>query len=72
MKMTENGVSTTLVNGQEQYTMFRVAGRQRVQYDFRDENGELFSCIGKDLQHCRQKRDEWEKKKNEASQGMRM
>jgi len=60
-KMTVNGVSTTQVNGSEQYKKFRtkVNGRYQwfYQYDYRHTNGNLFSCIAPTLAKCRTKRD---------------
>lgn len=53
--------------GQENYTTFEAkVGRkqvERVQYDYRMESGELFSCIGSSLDSCRAKRDLWLSKK---------
>jgi hypothetical protein len=53
-------------NGQEAYEEFIVPlGRKkvtRVQYDYRNFTEKLFSCVGKDLNDCRAKRDAWEKK----------
>lgn len=49
--------------GKENYTTFstRLGRKQvkRVQYDYRTPEGELFSHVGKTLEDCRQKRDEW-------------
>lgn len=59
MSMTENGVSTTQENGEEQYEEFTVMGKTRVQYDYRHTNGKLFSCVAKTLQACREKRNAW-------------
>lgn len=59
MSMTENGISTTTVQGQEQYETFTAAGKKRVQYDYRHTDGKLFSCVGKTLDICRAKRDAW-------------
>jgi hypothetical protein len=36
-----------------------------LQYDYRDTDGELFSCIGHTLEICQEKRDEWLEKKNQ-------
>ena len=47
------------LNGQEQYEPFRSRGRRFVQYDFRTEDEQLFTCIGRDLAACRAKRDKW-------------
>jgi len=60
--ITKNGVSTTRTNGQEQYTRF-VAGAFRgtiyYQYDYRHNDGELFSSIAESLKECREERDKW-------------
>lgn len=69
-KMTKNGISTTSMNGQEQYETFTRsttpissrAGRQikkYVQYDYRHTDGELFSYVRPTLDACRAARDAW-------------
>ena len=49
--------------GQENYTSYKTRiGRKEVirwQYDYRTEDGELFSCVGASLDSCRAKRDLW-------------
>ncbi len=54
--------------GKENYTTFSMQlGRKRVkrmQYDYRTPAGDLFSCVGSDLNDCRRKRDEWLSKRN--------
>lgn len=49
--------------GKENYTTFstRLGRKQvkRVQYDYRTPEGDLFACVGKSLDDCRRKRDEW-------------
>lgn len=66
-RMTKNGISTTQA-GQEQYETFYSAHRGkkilRVMYDFRTQDGELFSIVASTLRECRQKRDEWLTKRN--------
>lgn len=56
----KNGCSTTIA-GQEQYEKFTVGfGRRKrtaFQYDFRNESGELFSCVASSVEACRAKRD---------------
>lgn len=32
---------------------------QKVQYDYRTPDGILFSCIGRSLEECRERRDAW-------------
>ncbi|MEZ3591301.1 MAG: DUF3873 domain-containing protein [Muribaculaceae bacterium] len=60
--MTKNGISTTQP-GQEQYETFYSShgGRKvsRVMYDYKTQDGELFSVVASTLQECRQKRDQW-------------
>jgi len=60
--MDTNGVSNCQTNGEERFEYF-TSGRgrkakQKVQYDFRNYNGELFSCIANTLEEARHKRDE--------------
>jgi len=50
--------------GQEQHEIFvsRIARKtsKRIQYDYRNFEGELFSCIGKSLEHCQARRKLWQ------------
>ena len=66
-RMTQNGISTTQA-GQEQYETFYSdhRGRRitRVMYDYRTQDGELFSVVAPTLRECRHKRDEWLAKRN--------
>lgn len=68
-KMTVNGVTTTKTPGQEQYEKFsRRIGRKTktfYSYDYRDLDGELFSCVKPTLEACRAARDAWVKAKEE-------
>lgn len=52
-----------LQNGCEQHEGYfiRLNGKRQdmVQYDYRANNGKLFSCVARDLQAARQKRDNW-------------
>lgn len=52
---------STLKSGCEQYEEYRDAIRRRkmVQYDYRAEDGELFSCVRQTLEACREARDRW-------------
>lgn len=53
--------------GKENYTTFNPAHRpQQVfyQYDYRTENGELFSTVAPTLEQCRERRDKWIQEKN--------
>ena len=67
MAMTENGVTTANTPGMEQYETFtrKVGGKTKkhCQYDYRHNNGELFSCVKPTLEACRAARDEWLNKK---------
>ena len=62
-RMTINGVSTCTEAGTEKYENFQMGiGRLKrtlVQYDYRSENGELFSCVKPTLDECRAARDKW-------------
>jgi hypothetical protein len=66
-KMTVNGVTTTNTPGQEQHETFsrKIGGKIKryCQYDYRDFDGELFSCTKPTLDACREARDEWLKAK---------
>ena len=66
-RMTQQGISTTQA-GQEQYETFYSSHRgkkiSRVMYDFRTQEGDLFSVVAPTLKECRQKRDEWLSKRN--------
>lgn len=66
-KLTASGVSTTTIPGTEQYEVFytgyRTRRKKHYQYDYRHFDGELFSCVAGTLKECRQRRDEWLKKK---------
>jgi len=58
---------TKLDKGEEQYECFRSSfnHQNRVQYDYRDYDGELFSTIAPDLKTARKQRDEWLSKKEQ-------
>ncbi len=66
--LNENGVSTCGA-GQENYVYFNLMPRLRrksryCQYDYRDaQDDELFSTVAPTLEICRERRDEWLKKK---------
>lgn len=66
--LNENEVSTCQA-GQENYMYFNLMPRLRrksryCQYDYRDaQDGELFSTVAPTLEICRERRDEWLKKK---------
>ena len=54
--------------GCEQYEEYRDAIRCRkmVQYDYRAEDGELFSCVRRSLEECRAARDRWAENREKA------
>lgn len=56
--INKNGCSTCEA-GKEKYATFEHRGKTYYQYDYRKENGELFSCVGSSLDSCRAKRDLW-------------
>ena len=53
--------TTDIGPGEEQYEEYRSATlrRKMVQYDYRDETGELFSCVAPSLEDARKRRDNW-------------
>jgi len=48
-------------HGEEQHEIYkdRVTKKRRCQYDYRANDGTLFSCVRATLQDCRAARDEW-------------
>ncbi len=54
-------IQEKIKNGEEQYESFErpYMRGQYVQYDFRDNNGELFSTVKRTLAECRAARDAW-------------
>jgi len=50
--------------GQEQHDTFIPVtcrkGVKKVQYDYRSLSGELFSCVGKNLEYCQELRKIWQ------------
>ena len=59
MKTDINGCSSTNVPSNEQYESFTMGRKRYVQYDYRAQGGELFSCVKPTLEQCREARDEW-------------
>lgn len=62
-RMTVNGISTCR-RGEERYEYFipahaRRTGKRYCQYDYRTEDGQLFSCVAPTLGACRKRRDKW-------------
>jgi len=64
------GATATVTAGQDMYEIFyNITGRKRkkyYQYDYRAEDGELFSCVKSTLDACRIERDRWLKKKENS------
>lgn len=56
---------TTLKNGQEQHESYRcnITRKNRVQYDYRHTDGEMFSYIKPTIDQCPAARDAWILKK---------
>lgn len=68
METDVNGCSTC-PRGTENFEVFiSRSGKQHVQYDYRDTDGELFSTIAVDLDTARIRRDEWLFVKEKARQ----
>lgn len=62
---------SNLGNGQEQYKSFpfyrsRTSKKWFIQYDYRADDGELFSCVRPTVTECREARDAWLEKKEAA------
>jgi hypothetical protein len=59
--------------GQEQYEMFTSPGRaggngkKHCQYDYRDVDGELFSCVAASLEAAREKCRAWREKRQKRA-----
>jgi len=68
MRTDINGCSVT-PSGTEQYEYYWSVNLQSTscQYDYRTQDGKLFSCIGTTLEFCREKRDAWLKKQQAES-----
>jgi len=45
--------------GNENYTTFINNGKTFYQYDFRNIDGVLFSCVSQTLEECRRKKDDY-------------
>lgn len=41
-------------------------GKKRIQYDYRDKDGALFSCVRETLEECREARRRWQEQTNGA------
>jgi hypothetical protein len=60
MSINENGCSICK-NGEEKFEFFNSYLKQKkmLQYDYRTEDGELFSTVASTLERARNKRDKW-------------
>jgi hypothetical protein len=58
MKNDEKGCSTCLP-GQEQFEEFKTKGKKYVQYDYRYLDGELFTCVARNLEIARNRRNNY-------------
>lgn len=60
----------SLAKGNEQYETFTTSiGRKKikkVQYDYRHNDGELFSCIKSSIEECRAAKENWLKNHKKA------
>lgn len=58
-----------LKNRQEQFEEFVSTSNKKIyiQYDYRDENGKLFSCIKPTLNECREEKNNWIKRSQKPS-----
>ncbi len=63
MKTDISGCSTCPA-GAESYEDFTISKKQRVQYDYRTPDGQLFFCVANDLDTAREKRNRWLEGKN--------
>jgi len=48
-----------LRSGEEQFEEFKHNGKTHIQYDFRDQYGNLFSTFDKTVEQCRDRRNTW-------------
>jgi len=58
-----------LKNGEEQFEEYfsKISKKILFQYDYRDIDGKLFSCVAKTKEEAKEKRDEWLNKKSLAN-----
>lgn len=66
MKTDKAGCSTC-PKGEEKYECFNYGSKSLYQYDYRADDGELFSCVCTTLDMCIAKRDEWLSKKYQTT-----
>jgi hypothetical protein len=50
-----------IANGEEQWEAYfsKLSKKQLIEYQYRAENGKLFSCVRPTVEKCRDLRDEW-------------
>lgn len=55
-----------LLPGKEDYCNYysTIMKKEMVQYDYRDVDGELFSCVTNSIEEARAKKEEWLKNKS--------
>lgn len=70
MSMNDERGCSICQPGKENYETFttKLRGKsiRKVQYDYRTPDGELFTCVGADLEDCRRRRDEWLRRHGKA------
>ena len=61
--MNKNGATRCTQNNQERYEVFTMGygrkAKKMVQYDYRNNKGELFSCVAPTLEKARIKKDNY-------------
>jgi hypothetical protein len=56
--------SRSIKSNEEQYAEYLdIDNKKFVQYDYRNSDGEFFSCVKKSVEECRIARDRWIEKK---------
>ena len=65
MVMNDKNGCSICKNGEERYESFTMMHRKMCQYDYRTEEGELFSCVKPTLEQCRIARDACCKRRNQ-------
>jgi hypothetical protein len=61
--MNKNGATRCTGKDQERYEYFKMGygkkAKKMVQYDYRNQEGELFSCVAPTLEKARQKKENY-------------
>jgi len=62
--------TSNLAPGQEQYEEYfsPTIKKKLVQYDYRDTDGKVFSCVRPTLEECRKAKDTWLEQKRATAQ----